>query len=232
MQPAEVVPITLKRLDASGSPVTGKLIGNFSAEIDGSALSLSAFSEIGSGWYQFSFTLPSTTGWKNIIFNVDVATEYLDPIDGISGELESIDLTALYNLAASAGGISVAEARTTGQLEDWVDDDSYTQTITIPEAALAKVGASSLADCSSILAGYKLPSSNSGDTQLGAFTVAIVSDTSGDRRISISAAKESLNLADGSDSVEYRVDVTLEKGILRHTAAQVSFNYIWQAGVV
>ena len=97
-QPGDTYPLDILVTDADGDPVTGLAEGDFSltAYHNGSifAVSLSDFSELGSGYYHLEFALPGSRG----TFRCDIsagADRYCDPDVLGPGEIENNDRDSL-----------------------------------------------------------------------------------------------------------------------------------------
>jgi hypothetical protein len=118
-------------------------------------------------------------------------------------------------------------------------DDSITVPVSINEAALTLVGATSLADLDDITAAIKLTATNATDApDVDDPVVTIVTDTSGDRTLSIrrAAFPDQLDVPDGgaSQRTSARLDVRISKQVgtgvtLTIIAAVVDLDVVWSA---
>lgn len=144
MQAGDTLTLTIFREDSAGLPVSGSVLADFSAVLNGSALALSNLVEIGGGWYSVDMDLPETPGWILIIVSPSSGTDSVT--NGIvSGDLEAHDVTstvaALYDARGTVASSSL-EDKELG-LVVWGDSwrpDTPTGQLTLSEAALSRYG--------------------------------------------------------------------------------------------
>lgn len=187
--------------------------------------------DLGNGRHLVAYTVPS----GHYVADLTIPSGYTANTTGWTGQGETYDPDSLAGLLLTANGQAVGETRTTGDLEDLVDGDSLNYTVVIPDSALTRVGAASLAAVDNIYASIKVASGDSGDTDADVnLVVAILSDSEGARTVQLTQtaaqlATDGVSVPDGSQSVAYKLDVVLVEGSEKLTAAQLSFNLLWQA---
>ena len=178
--------------------------------------------------YQLAFMAPVQPYSCEIIPPDD---EFVAPAGfGGRGSLYTIDTIAgLIQTSAGSFPMSVYTASLT-----IYQDDSITVPVTINEAALTLVGATSLADLTDITAAIKLTSTDATDApDVDDPVVVIVTDTSGDRTLSVTRAAfpEPLDVPDGgaSQRTAARLDVRISKNDLSVIAAVIDLDVVWSA---
>lgn len=91
--------ITLYRRSAGFVAVTGKVLADFSfpSWLDGVAtvLTVTGFTEIGSGYYSVDLTMPATTGRIRIDFKCSNPTSDTCDVAGMDGRVENNDLDSI-----------------------------------------------------------------------------------------------------------------------------------------
>lgn len=195
-----------------------------------------AIKSLGGGLHSITYTVPS--GYY--LAQITIPSGFVSNVYGWSSQGETYDNDSLGGALQSAAGQTLGETRTTGALEDLVNGDSLNYTITIPESALTRVGGASLtallgATPTGITAAAKLNTDDSADDTADVpLTVAVVGDSSGARSVKVTLGAAALitagvTLAAGETSLPYTIDVSLLNGTEKLTAAQVTFNLIWQA---
>lgn len=153
-----------------------------------------------------------------------------DPAE-FSVEATVYSLDDVYGVMAAGISTPVTELTNTGDV-DLYDEDSIILDMTVLEAALTAIGASSLADCDAIAAEIKRTSLNSDDpADVTDLTEAITSDTSGNRvvRVTRDGFPAALAVPDDVDELACRCDLRLTKGTKTVTAAVRSITVHWKA---
>ncbi len=148
-----------------------------------------------------------------------------------SGEATVYSLDDIFGAFVSGSGEAITETTTTGDV-DIYDGNSIVIDLSVLEAALTAVGATSLADCTTLLAEIKLLSLNSDDpATVSALTESILSDTSGDRvvRAYVNTFPSELAVPDDVQTLAARCDLRITKGALTITAAIRNVTIRWKA---
>ena len=183
--------------------------------------------------YQLAFMAPVQPYSAEILPPSD---EFVAPAGfGGRGSLYTIDTIAgLIQTSSGSFPMSVFTASLT-----IYQDDSLTVPVTINEAALTLVGATSLADLTDITAAIKLTATDATDApDVDDPVVTIVTDTSGDRTLSVTRAAfpDPLDVPDGgaSQRTSARLDVRISKTIstgntLSIIAAVIDLDVAWSA---
>ena len=132
---------------------------------------------------------------------------------------------------ATSGGVTVTPTMTTDTATVY-DGDSLDVSVSVTEAALASIGAVSLAACDTRRATLKLDSANSGAAPTVPYTdltVTITTDISGTRilRIVKDAFPTALAVPNGSTSVACTLQMELGEGTKVITAASVAITVLW-----
>jgi hypothetical protein len=161
---------------------------------------------------------------------VQIASNFSNPLE-FSGEGLGADADLIYATILSSGGVPATTLATDGEVRIF-DSDSMRVDFTVLEAALAAVGASSLATLDSMVAEIKLITKNSDDpADVTGLTEAILTDTSGARvvRVDLNAFAAALAVPDGEDELRARIDLRIVKGTRQVIAATRSLVILWKA---
>jgi hypothetical protein len=132
---------------------------------------------------------------------------------------------------AAAGAVAVTPTATTDDATMY-DGDSIDISVSISETALSSIGAASLAACDTRRANIKLNSAESGaapTVAYGDLTVAITTDTSGNRvlRITKDAFPIALAVPNSAKSLAATLQVELGESSKLITAASVNLTILW-----
>lgn len=181
--------------------------------------------------HQFSYVIPAG------VFTVDttVPSTHISSPKETKGEGLSYDDSAIGSLIASSASISISPTSTSSSATMYDGDSIYIAGISIPEAALTAIGATSLADCASRLAFIKRTSQDSNDEPdvalAGGLTVTATSDSANNRvvKIECTAFPAILGVLDDATSLSAKVNVRLTKGSKEIVAAVVDLTVLWVA---
>jgi len=179
------------------------------------------------GRHVVSFINPSGQWTAKV---TQLAGHFSNPIE-FGGEGLANDADTLYAAWASSGGSPATDTSTDGEVTMY-HGDSIRIDLTVLEAALTAIGATSLADCSAIAAEIKRTSQDSDDAaDVTTLAETIVTDTSGNRlvRASLDAFPVILAVADDEDSLTARCDLRLTKGTKTIIAATRTVRVLWKA---
>lgn len=190
---------------------------------------------LGNGWHELALTLVAGDGsW---IFSALPAGVFASPI-GENLRVQTSDEDAIAALQVQSNGIQITQASTQITLT-WVDGDDLKETIGILDAAIAKVGGTTLAALTDIYVGIKAPSATSGAAStkswkktVGGF-ITIASDTAGNRSINLADAfPAALALStDSTQSGTWLMDVVVVQGTKKYTAVRAQITVVWQADI-
>ncbi len=161
---------------------------------------------------------------------VQIASNLSNPLE-FSGEGLGADAELIYATILASGGLPATSIATDGEVRIF-DSDSLRVDLTVLEAALTYVGATSLADLSSMVAEIKLITLNSDDpATVTGLTETILTDTSGARvvRVDLDAFASSLEVPDGEAETRARIDLRIVKGARQAIASTRSLVILWKA---
>lgn len=179
------------------------------------------------GRHVVGFTCPAGQWTAKV---VQIASNFSNPLE-FSGEGLANDADTLYATLVGSLGTPATDVSTDGEVRIF-DGNSLRIDFSVLETALAFIGASSLADCSSISAELKLITLNSDDpATVATMTETILADTSGNRtvRVDVDAFPAALAVPDAAADVRARCDLRLVKGAREVVAATVSVVVLWKA---
>ena len=181
-----------------------------------------------SDFYQIQYVVPA----ESFTYVVEVVgTNVAAPVGG-DFQVDTASLSVIYGAIVSSTG-TITNDTTTNQDLTLYQDDSISVDMTILEAALTAVGATSIATLDSYAAELKLVTTNATTAPIAVtFTESVVSDTSGARvvRAVLDTFPTALNVAgpDGT-SVQARLDLRITKGTKTRIAATVNIQSVWAA---
>ncbi len=161
---------------------------------------------------------------------VQLAGNFSNPLE-FSGEGLANDADTLYATLVGSLGVPATDITTGGEVRIF-DADSLRIDFTVLETALAWIGASSLANCDSLVAELKLVTLNSDDpATVATMAETIISDTSGNRvvRVDVDAFPAALAVPDAASEVRARCDLRLVKGAREVIAATRDVTVLWKA---
>lgn len=174
--------------------------------------------EVPYGWYRSKLTVPAgkyatVTNW------IGRGTNYGN--DDIGG------------MIASAGAVTVTPT-VTSDTATMFDGDSLDFDVSVTESALASIGAASLAACDTRRAYIKLDSTAAGAAPTVDYTdltVTILTDTSGDRTLSITkdAFPTALAVPSTTKAVNCTLMLELGEGTKVIMAAEVAITILWSS---
>lgn len=183
----------------------------------------------GSGLHRVNLDEPTGRWYAKIT----IPAGHYTPSVALSGDGDAYDAGDV--IAAVQAGLGVGALTTngvlTGQLDDWIQGDSYAHLdLVVPAWALSKVGASAIDEGGvSLLAAAKqpFPTKLAADTEQIVFTVTVAD--AGNRLIDLTAAWDAGYVLGSAESRDYTVDLSIKKGSLQVTFAQYALRLLWQA---
>lgn len=151
-----------------------------------------------------------------------------------SGEGLTYDTDALAGLFLASAGVVTGSVTTTGDEFVLFDANSIRIDLSVLDAALTYIGATSLATCDSMVAEIKKTTTDSSSVaEVTTLSEAIVTDTSGARlvRCTLDSFPAALAVPTGGDgqAVTGRIDLVLTKGTKKVTAATKNIRVVWKA---
>jgi hypothetical protein len=181
--------------------------------------------------HQFEYVIPEG------IYTVEttVPLTHVSSPKETKGEGQFYDNSAIGSLIASAASVSISPTSNSSSATMYDGDSIYIAGISIPEAALTAIGATSLADCASRLAFIKRSSQDSNDEPdvdaADGLSVTATSDSSGNRvmKIECTAFPAVLGVLDDTTSLAAKVNVRLAKSSKEIVAAVVDLTVLWVA---
>ena len=180
--------------------------------------------------HQFDYVVPDGA------WTIDItkpSTHIANPSE-VSGEGQAYD-DALIGARLDAGtGVTITPTLTASTAEMFDGDSINVIGISIPEAALTAIGATSLADCTSRKAFIKIDSQDSNDiptvpdTDL---TVTSTSDSSGNRVVKVTkdVFPPAIGVLDDGGSLSCTLHVRLTKGAKTIIAGEIKLAVRWTA---
>ena len=238
---AETIPLILQ--DAAGAALVYANKAAFTGagwdvvwyDTDGVALSsqptwdlLTGTTASASDFYLIQYVVPSES-FSYVI--VPVGTNVAAPAGG-EFQIDTATNGQIYGAILTSAGTLVSQT-TINQDLTLYQGDSISVDMTIPEAALTAVGATSIATLDTYVAELKLVSTNATTAPIAvSFTESIVTDTAGARvvRAELDTFPTALNV-DGpnGDSVSARLDLRITKGTKTRIASTVNITAVWAA---
>jgi hypothetical protein len=160
------------------------------------------------------------------------ATDYAS-ITLWSGRGTSYGIDDIGSAIAASGGISLSPTAVADTAEMF-DGDSIRVLMFVPDEALTRIGAASLAACDDIEAFIKLDSVDSDQPPTvddAALTKAIITDSSGDRSVLVTLDDfpEALKVVDGTRSTQCTVHLRLTEGAKIIIASEIALTVKWSA---
>jgi hypothetical protein len=149
-------------------------------------------------------------------------------------EGQTYDEDALAGLFLASAGIVTGSVTTTGDELVLIDGNSIRVDLTVLDVALTYIGATSLANCDTLVAEIKKTATDSSSAaEVTTLVEAIVTDTVGARvvRCTLDAFPAALAVPTGGDgqAVTGRLDLVLTKGTKKVTAATKPVRVVWKA---
>jgi hypothetical protein len=228
--------ITVHRRTADGLPSTGKVTADFTilATVNGAAtavtLTVTEKSTVGDGRaYDVAFTAPAALGQFSARIVPASGTDVVFP-DLLEDDITAYSIDSVGGLVATTGAIAVSPVTGRTTLSVY-HGDSITAVAKIPEGALTALGATSLADITTLASGIKLTSADSDDAAVATPTVTIVTDTVGARvlRAQLTTFPAALAVPDGGQrSVSARLDIRATKGSVTLIIAVIDITVYWR----
>lgn len=148
-----------------------------------------------------------------------------------SGEGMTYDTDSVGSLIATSNGVSLTPVTTADEAEIY-DGDSIILDFAVTEAALTYIGASSLADITTLLAEIKLNTVDSDQpATVGSMTESITSDTSGNRvvRAVLESFPAALAVPDASKSLACTAQLRATKTTKTAIVSEIALTVKWKA---
>ena len=181
------------------------------------------------GRHQFAFPMPSGA-WTAAIVGTNpllfaTPAEFYD-------EGTSYDVDSIGSAIAISAGVSISDTALSGTVEMF-DGNSIDVSCAVTDAALSKIGATSLADCGSLVAEIKLNSLDSSTAaSVASLVETITSDVIGNRvvRVTLDTFPAALAVPVGSQqTVQATLQLKLTKTTKTITANSTQITVRWKA---
>ena len=181
------------------------------------------------GRHQFAFVMP-TGLWTAAIVGTNPLL-FATPVEFFS-EGTSYDVNSIGSAIAISSGVSISDTALSNSVEMF-DGNSVDISCAVTEAALAKIGATSLADCGSLVAEIKLNSLDSSTAaSVAGLVETITSDILNNRvvRVTLDAFPSALAVPVGSQqTVQATLQLKLTKTTKVITANSTQITVRWKA---
>lgn len=181
------------------------------------------------GRHQFTYVMPNNP-WTAKVASTNPGL-FATPVE-FDGEGTTYDVDSVGSLIATSGGVAISDTTFTDSVEMF-DGNSIDVTCAVPESAISRIGATSLANCDSLVAEIKL---NSLDSSVAASVPGLIetitSDTASNRavRVTLDAFPAVLAVPTGSQqAVQATLQLKLLKGTKIITANSTQITVRWKA---
>lgn len=181
------------------------------------------------GRHQFTYVMPNNP-WTAKVSSTNPGL-FATPVE-FDGEGTTYDIDSVGSAIATSSGVAISDTAFTDSVEMY-DGNSIDVSCAVAEAAISRIGATSLATCDSLVAEIKL---NSLDSSVAASVPGLIetisSDVPGTRtvRVTLDAFPAVLAVPTGSQqAVQATLQLKLTKGTKTITANSTQITVRWKA---